>query len=58
MNGIYVWLDYHSNVRRKSKCEILRSRNKTVEIKLLEFGPHGTVPGTILKKVHKKNVIN
>lgn len=55
---IYKYLDFYSGEKRVCKCEIIGIGKKTYKIRLKEFGPRGAMPGTILQKVHKKNVVD
>jgi hypothetical protein len=55
---IYKYLDYFSGEKKVCRCEIVEVGKKTYKIRLKEFGPRGAMPGTILQKVHKKNVVD
>lgn len=52
----YTYLDYFSGTWETRKVEVIKETEKTADIKMLEFGPRGCAPGTVLKGVHKKNL--
>lgn len=52
----YTYLDFFSKTWQTRKVEVIKEREKTADVKMLEFGPGGCAPGTILKGVHKKNL--
>ena len=56
MKTTYTYLDYFTHTWQTRKVEVIKEREKTADIKMLEFGPRNCPPGTILKGVHKKNL--
>ena len=48
----YRWFDFYKNTWVRTKCRIISKTNKTAKIKLIDFGPKGAGPGTILQRVH------
>lgn len=56
MKTTYTYLDYFTHTWQTRKVEVIKETEKTADIKMLEFGPRGCPPGSILKGVHKKNL--
>lgn len=51
----YKYLNFYKGSYDRCRCEIKQLFPKTVLIKLLECGPYGARPGTLLR-VHKKSL--
>lgn len=62
MNTTYSYLDFlnfkefGARNYRSVRCTVVKEYPLTCDICLLEFGPNGKSPGTIMRKVHKKNL--
>lgn len=54
-NTTYHYWDYFTATRRQCRCRIIEYGQRTLLIKLLDFGPKGKPPGTVMR-VHKKSV--
>lgn len=53
----YRWLDYFNKRWYETRCEVISHTDKTAKIKLLEFGPNGSRPGTIKTRVHLDSLV-
>lgn len=45
----YRFLDFYANTWRTCRCYVMSHTDKTAIIKLVEFGPRGKTPGTIMR---------
>ncbi len=51
----YRYLDYFAGVYRKCRCQMIGQNGKTAVIRLIDYGPKGKPPRTILR-VHVKSL--
>lgn len=62
MTTTYTYLDFWTTQKYGTRhyksvdVEVLKEKPQTCEVKLLGYGPNGTPPGTIMKKVLKRSL--